>query len=102
MLTRLLDEHRRLDRGGRPCRTYREALERFWAEYMRTLKPASQKRYRVSFRQPDGRQCVGRSRICQIFFLDGLLPADGGMAPSPLGFLRPAISQIGDFLAGPY
>ena len=43
MLGRLLAEHRRLDRGGRPRRTYREALERFWAEYMPTLKPASQR-----------------------------------------------------------
>jgi integrase len=54
MLSRLLEEHRRLDRGGRARRTYREALERFWAEYMPTLKPASQRRYRVSFRQLAG------------------------------------------------
>ena len=51
MLGRLLEEHRRLDRGGRPRRTYHEALERFWAEYMPTLKPTSQRRYRASFRQ---------------------------------------------------
>lgn len=51
MLARLLEEHRRLDRDGRPRRTYREALERFWTEYMPTLKPASQRRYRASFRQ---------------------------------------------------
>jgi integrase/recombinase XerD len=54
VLARLLEEHRRLDRGGRPRRTYREALDRFWAEYMPTLKPASQRRYRVSFRQLAG------------------------------------------------
>lgn len=51
MLGRLLAEHRRLDRGGRPRRTYREALDRFSAEYMPTLKPATQRRYRTSFRQ---------------------------------------------------
>ena len=54
MLGQLLEEHRRLDRGGRPRRTYREALERFWAEYMPTLKPMSQRRYRTSFRQLAG------------------------------------------------
>src|SRR3954453_18185721 len=54
MLARLLDERRRLDRGGRPRRTYREALERFWAEDMPTLKPATQRRYRTSFRQLAG------------------------------------------------
>jgi integrase/recombinase XerD len=54
MLAQLLEEHRRLDRGGRPRRTYREALERFWGEYMPTLKPASQRRYRASFRQLAG------------------------------------------------
>src|SRR4051812_725473 len=54
MLARLLEEHRRLDRGGRPRRTYREALERFAVEYMPTLKPASQRRYRASFRQLAG------------------------------------------------
>lgn len=54
MLSRLLEENRRLDRGGRPRRTYREALERFSVEYMPTLKPASQKRYRVNFRQLAG------------------------------------------------
>src|SRR5687768_2677699 len=53
-LARLLEEHRRLDRDGRPRRTYREALDRFWAEYMPTLKPATQRRYRVSFRQLAG------------------------------------------------
>lgn len=54
VLARLLEEHRRLDRDGRPRRTYREALERFWAEYMPTLKPATQRRYRSSFRQLAG------------------------------------------------
>ncbi len=54
VLARLLDEHRRLDRDGRPRRTYREALDRFWAEYLPTLKPATQRRYRVSFRQLAG------------------------------------------------
>jgi hypothetical protein len=50
-LARLLDEHRRLDRDRRPRRTYREALERFSAEYTAALKPATQRRYRTSFRQ---------------------------------------------------
>ncbi len=54
VLARLLDEHRRLDRDGRPRRTYRKALDRFWAEYMPTLKPATQRRYRTSFRQLAG------------------------------------------------
>lgn len=51
MLARLMEEHRRLDRGGRPRRTYREALDRFAADYMPSLKPSTQDRYRTSFRQ---------------------------------------------------
>ncbi|GGC45523.1 integrase [Siccirubricoccus deserti] len=51
VLARLLDEHRRLDHGGRPRRTYREALERFSTDYLPTLKPSTQSRYRTSFRQ---------------------------------------------------
>jgi hypothetical protein len=38
-LAQLLDEHHRLDRGGRPRRTYTEALERFTYDYLPTLKP---------------------------------------------------------------
>lgn len=54
MLGRLVEEHRRLDRGGKPRRTYREALDRFWAEYAPALKPTTQERYRGSFRQLAG------------------------------------------------
>ena len=50
-LGQLLDEHRRLDRGGRPRRTYKESLERFTHDYLPTLKPRTQERYRTSFRQ---------------------------------------------------
>ncbi len=50
-LGQLLDEHRRLDRGGRPRRTYKEALYRFTHDYLPTLKPRTQERYRTSFRQ---------------------------------------------------
>jgi integrase/recombinase XerD len=50
-LAGLLDEHRRLDRGGNPRRTYKEALERFTYDYLPTLKPRTQERYRTSFRQ---------------------------------------------------
>jgi hypothetical protein len=50
-LAQLLDQHRRLDRGGPPRRTYREALERFTYDYLPTLKPRTQERYRTSFRQ---------------------------------------------------
>ena len=50
-LASLLDEHRRLDRGGNPRRTYKEALERFTYDYLPTLKPRTQERYRTSFRQ---------------------------------------------------
>jgi integrase len=49
--SKLLDEHHRLDRGGRPRRTYHEALERFTYEYLPTLKSRTQERYRTSFRQ---------------------------------------------------
>ena len=41
-LAGLLDEHHRLDRGGRPRRTYKEALERFTYDYLPTLKPSTQ------------------------------------------------------------
>jgi integrase/recombinase XerD len=50
-LAQLLEEHRRLDRGGRPRRTYKEALERFTHDYLPTLKPGTQGRYCTSFRQ---------------------------------------------------
>ncbi len=50
-LAQMVEEHRRLDRGGRPRRTYQEALERFHSEYLPTLKPATQDRYRTSFKQ---------------------------------------------------
>ena len=53
-LSQLLDEHHRLDRGGRPRRTYKEALERFTHDYLPTLKPRTQERYRTSFRQLTG------------------------------------------------
>ena len=46
-LAHLLDEHRRLDRGGNPRRTYREALERFIYDYLPTLKPGRAKQYRL-------------------------------------------------------
>lgn len=52
-LAQVLEEHRRLDRGGRPRRSYQEALERFCAEVMPTLKAATQRRYGTSFRQLD-------------------------------------------------
>jgi len=50
-LAQLLEEHHRLGRGGRPRRTYKEALERFTVDYLPTLKPRTQERYRTSFRQ---------------------------------------------------
>lgn len=53
-LAQLQEEHRRLDRGGRPRRSYKEALDRFAIEYMPTLKPSSQRRYRTSYRQLNG------------------------------------------------
>jgi integrase/recombinase XerD len=49
-LAQMLEEYRRLDRGGRPRRSYKEALERFCAEHMPTLKPATHNRYRSSFK----------------------------------------------------
>jgi integrase/recombinase XerD len=49
-LAQALEEHRRLDRGGRPRRSYQEALERFFSEYLPTLKPSTQARYRESFK----------------------------------------------------
>jgi integrase/recombinase XerD len=45
-LAQLLD-----DRGGNPRRTNKEALERFTYDYLPTLKPRTQERYRTSFRQ---------------------------------------------------
>ncbi|MGH1573883.1 tyrosine-type recombinase/integrase [Methylobacterium sp. P31] len=49
-LAQVMEEHRRLDRGGRPRRSYQEMLERFAAEYLPTLKPSTQARYRESFK----------------------------------------------------
>ena len=50
-LAGLLDDHHRLDRGGRPRRNYNEALERFAHDYLPPLKPRTQERYRTGFRQ---------------------------------------------------
>lgn len=50
-LAKVLEEHRRLDRGGRPRHTYKEALERFAYDYLPSLKPRTQERYRTPFRQ---------------------------------------------------
>ena len=50
-LAGLLEEHRRLDRGGNPRRTYKQALERVTYDYLPTLKPGTQIQYRTSFRQ---------------------------------------------------
>jgi integrase/recombinase XerD len=53
-LAELQTENQRLDRGGRPRHTYKEALERFCGEYLPMLKPRTQERYRTSFRQLEG------------------------------------------------
>jgi integrase/recombinase XerD len=50
-LAQVLEEHRRLDRGGRPRRSYKDALERFTLDYLPSLKPRTQERYRTSLRQ---------------------------------------------------
>jgi integrase len=50
-LAQVLEEHRRLDRGGRLRRNYKDTLERFILEYLPSLKPRTQERYRTSFRQ---------------------------------------------------
>jgi hypothetical protein len=50
-LARVLEEHRRLDRGGRPRHSYADALERFARDYLPSLKPRTQERYRTSLRQ---------------------------------------------------
>jgi site-specific recombinase XerD len=50
-LAQVLEEHRRLDRGGRARRPFAETAERFVHEYLPTLKPSTQRRYRVSLKQ---------------------------------------------------
>ncbi len=50
-LAHAMEERRRLDRGGRQRRTFQESSERFVAEYFPTLKPSTQRRYRVSLKQ---------------------------------------------------
>ena len=50
-LARVMEDHRRLDRGGRPRHSYADALERFMRDYLPSLKPRTQERYRTSFRQ---------------------------------------------------
>lgn len=50
-LAQVYEEHRRLDRGGRPRHSYQEALDRFCTEIMPTLKATTQRRYGSSFRQ---------------------------------------------------
>ena len=50
-LAKLLEEHRRIGRGERSRHTYKEALARFYAEYLPGLKPKTQERYRGSLRR---------------------------------------------------
>jgi integrase/recombinase XerD len=50
-LAQVLEQHRRVDRGGRPRRSYKDALERFIRDYLPDLKPRTQERYRTSLRQ---------------------------------------------------
>ncbi len=50
-LAHLLEEHRRIGRGGRPRHTYAAALARFYVEYLPGLKPKTQERYRGSLRR---------------------------------------------------
>lgn len=50
-LAEQLEEVGRITRGGQPRRTYREALERFSRDYLPTLKPKTQARYRISLKQ---------------------------------------------------
>ncbi|MWV25495.1 tyrosine-type recombinase/integrase, partial [Methylobacterium sp. 2A] len=49
-LAHLLEQHRRIGRGGRPRCSYGDALDRFGSEYLPTLKPSTQARYRESFK----------------------------------------------------
>lgn len=49
-LAHLLEQHRLLGRGGRPRCSYQSAFERFASEYLPTLKPSTQARYRESFK----------------------------------------------------
>ena len=53
-LAKLLEEHRRLDRGGRRRRTFKEAPDRYAVEFISNLKPASEARYRTSFIKLEG------------------------------------------------
>ncbi len=50
-LAQLQAENQRLDRGGRPRHTYKEALKRFFDDYVPSLKPNTQCRYRTTFRK---------------------------------------------------
>ncbi|WP_084327482.1 site-specific integrase [Salinarimonas rosea] len=50
-LAKVLEEHRRLDRGERPHHTLDDALVRYRADYLPTLKPATRQRYEISLRQ---------------------------------------------------
>jgi integrase/recombinase XerD len=49
-LGELQAENERLDRGGRPRRTLKEAYARFLADYLPQLKPRTQDRYRTTMR----------------------------------------------------
>lgn len=49
-LAQLVEEHRRLDRGGRPRHTFDEAVERFVGEHLPSLKPLAARRYLFSIK----------------------------------------------------
>jgi integrase/recombinase XerD len=49
-LAELQAENQRLDRGGKPRRTFKEAYARFLADYLPMLKPRTQERYLTTLR----------------------------------------------------
>ena len=44
------EEFAKLDRGGKPRRSYEEAIERFVGEHLPSLKPLAQRRYITSIK----------------------------------------------------
>lgn len=63
-LAKVLEEHQRLDRGERARHFYAEAVERFEAEWMASIKQSTQRRYASSLRHL--RPIFGKLRLDEV------------------------------------
>lgn len=102
-LVQLLEEKRRIARGGRPRHTYQSALHRYSQDYLPTLKPATQERYRGSFRQLE--PFIGKLHLDEITksVLASFVSASWTvrvMAATSIGMLEIGVGAVGSEAGG--